>query len=545
MSSEIALSHDRVASKFGPALHFSQLPTITPSTTPDLCHIRRPTATTMPGLLQQGHKRRSLAISDDDDENDTSDRSSTSGSSKRARHARDASDRPPRANGQRRHNDTSDPPGEEEFMPGTLVRVKLTNFVTYTAAEFHLGPSLNMIIGPNGTGKSTLVCAICLGLGWSSEHLGRAKEIGLFVKNGSEEAEIEIELAAAPGMATNPVVRRLIRRSDGKTIFWVNNKQSSKAAVLALCKQFSIQIDNLCQFLPQDRVVEFAKMSDVDRLRETQRAAAPKQMVEWHDQLKALRTEEKALETKQQAEKRHLEGLERQQNADREDVERFHQREGLVQKRNCLDKVKPIIELGLLKNEANEAKQNLILARRELDQINADVEPVRQAQHEVELYKSQIENVVKLRKNRLDMIKTQADKVFAKIDQDKQAIEVFKAEIAGEAKSKKDREKVITRTNFEIQGLERLQQHEPVEYDAESFEQRKAEISTQIRSVSNRSADCDAEYSSLKARGAVLNDQNRSAQAQRKSLSTQSGKQMGILRQISRDTAQAWEWFQA
>ncbi len=53
-----------------------------------------------------------------------------------------------------------------KHQPGSIVRVKLKNFVTYTAAEFHLGPSLNMVIGPNGTGKSTLVCAICLGLGW-------------------------------------------------------------------------------------------------------------------------------------------------------------------------------------------------------------------------------------------------------------------------------------------------------------------------------------------------------------------------------------------
>ena len=50
--------------------------------------------------------------------------------------------------------------------PGAIVRVKLTNFVTYTSAEFFPGPNLNMVIGPNGTGKSTLVCALCLGLGW-------------------------------------------------------------------------------------------------------------------------------------------------------------------------------------------------------------------------------------------------------------------------------------------------------------------------------------------------------------------------------------------
>ena len=53
--------------------------------------------------------------------------------------------------------------------PGAIVRVKLTNFVTYSSAEFNPGPSLNMVIGPNGTGKSTLVCAICLGLGWGTQ----------------------------------------------------------------------------------------------------------------------------------------------------------------------------------------------------------------------------------------------------------------------------------------------------------------------------------------------------------------------------------------
>ena len=56
-----------------------------------------------------------------------------------------------------------------KHQPGSIVRVKLENFVTYTAVEFSPGPSLNMVIGPNGTGKSTLVCAICLGLGWGAQ----------------------------------------------------------------------------------------------------------------------------------------------------------------------------------------------------------------------------------------------------------------------------------------------------------------------------------------------------------------------------------------
>lgn len=60
-------------------------------------------------------------------------------------------------------------PDADGYKPGSIVRIKVNDFVTYTSAEFFPGPKLNMVIGPNGTGKSTLVCAICLGLGWGPQ----------------------------------------------------------------------------------------------------------------------------------------------------------------------------------------------------------------------------------------------------------------------------------------------------------------------------------------------------------------------------------------
>jgi structural maintenance of chromosomes protein 5 len=47
---------------------------------------------------------------------------------------------------------------------GSITRIQLENFVTYDYAEFRPGPQLNMVLGPNGTGKSSIACAICLGL---------------------------------------------------------------------------------------------------------------------------------------------------------------------------------------------------------------------------------------------------------------------------------------------------------------------------------------------------------------------------------------------
>ena len=51
-----------------------------------------------------------------------------------------------------------------EYRDGSVVRVRMQNFLTYDDAEFRPGPHLNMVVGPNGSGKSTLVCAICIGL---------------------------------------------------------------------------------------------------------------------------------------------------------------------------------------------------------------------------------------------------------------------------------------------------------------------------------------------------------------------------------------------
>ncbi|RSM03177.1 hypothetical protein CEP52_007557 [Fusarium oligoseptatum] len=84
------------------------------------------------------------------------------------------------------------------FQPGAIIRVSVENFVTYEKAEFLPGPHLNMVVGPNGTGKSSLVCAICLGLGYSPKHLGRAGSVKEFVKHGKDTATIEIELQKRP-----------------------------------------------------------------------------------------------------------------------------------------------------------------------------------------------------------------------------------------------------------------------------------------------------------------------------------------------------------
>ena len=52
------------------------------------------------------------------------------------------------------------------FVAGSIVRIKMRNFMTYDFVEFKPGPHLNMILGPNGTGKSSIAACIAIGLGF-------------------------------------------------------------------------------------------------------------------------------------------------------------------------------------------------------------------------------------------------------------------------------------------------------------------------------------------------------------------------------------------
>lgn len=125
-----------------------------------------------------GSKRIRLQSSDDEDvrdgqdglsEEDSDEDTGTSSVPSRSRDRNLPANLTSRTNGSAvapKPSDTHETPG---FKPGAIVRIKLTDFVTYTSAEFFPGPRLNMVIGPNGTGKSTLVCAICLGLGWGPQ----------------------------------------------------------------------------------------------------------------------------------------------------------------------------------------------------------------------------------------------------------------------------------------------------------------------------------------------------------------------------------------
>lgn len=247
-----------------------------------------------------------------------------------------------------------------DYKKGSITEIRLENFLTYSNVVIRPGPRLNMVVGPNGTGKSSVLNAICLGLGGSKNVLGRADDVRNFIQHGKDKAMIEITLA--PG---DHVIRRELDRNKGSekgrgrgaSTFYVNGEKFTEAQVSQLVhEEYNIQVENLCTFLPQDKVGSFSGLTPEEYLEALEKALSAnlyethQGLIESEKKLKNTSTDWKALETKLNAMQQEQERLELEK-------ERMEERRIALEQLDILDKKRLWLEVESLREQAVELKE--------------------------------------------------------------------------------------------------------------------------------------------------------------------------------------------
>ncbi|TVY55733.1 Structural maintenance of chromosomes protein 5 [Lachnellula cervina] len=434
--------------------------------------------------------------------------------------------------------------GASDFQPGAIVRVKLTNFVTYESAEFFPGPNLNMVIGPNGTGKSSLVCAICLGLGWGPSHLGRAQQIGEFVKHNTSSAQVEIELQRRPEEPRNHVVRLKIIKDGNIREFWLDDRKTSLKAVQTLTRGFNIQVDNLCQFLPQDKVSEFAALSPIELLQQTQRAAAPEEMLEQHESLKQLRKEEKSLDNQLERDKENLRTRESRQEGLRVEVQQLEERNQILENVMVLRKTVPFIEYRFARNQHIAFKNRKKEAQRCLRSLEAELEPTLQSITRKENYVGGITAAVRDRRNAVDVAEKDANILIKTIESIQEDIQDKVSKIDSEKKEEAKRRNELNKVQRNITALRARLNDEPIIFDSSEWNERIRAKEHQIKDIKTEIAATDPEKQELLQRGRLLKANIQDAKNELAAFDTQEGQQSVRLKNASEETAAAWQWVQ-
>uniref|UniRef100_A0A0E0L6N5 Structural maintenance of chromosomes protein 5 n=1 Tax=Oryza punctata TaxID=4537 RepID=A0A0E0L6N5_ORYPU len=257
--------------------------------------------------------------------------------------------------------------GDDDYVPGNIVEIELCNFMTYDHLTCRPGPRLNLVVGPNGSGKSSLVCAIALALAADPAILGRAASVAAFVKRGEDSGHVKISLRGNTPDHKLCITRKI--DTNNKSEWQLDGTTVPKKEVIDLIKKFNIQVNNLTQFLPQDRVCEFAKLTPIQLLEETEKAVGDPNLPVQHRQLIDRSKDLKILQVAVKQKEKTLNNL-KALNAELEkDVERVRQRDRLLKKAELMKKKLPWLKYDMKKKEYKEAQEKEKTEKKKMEEV--------------------------------------------------------------------------------------------------------------------------------------------------------------------------------
>ncbi|BFZ58528.1 Structural maintenance of chromosomes protein 5 [Savitreella phatthalungensis] len=406
-----------------------------------------------------------------------------------------------------------------DFALGAITRIRMQNFMTYDDIEYLPGPALNMIIGPNGSGKSTVVAGICIGLGFDPKVMGRASTLNDTIKHGRQGARLDVELRTTTGTTC---ISRIYAHADGtpnskpSNEWLIDGSRATARAVHELVSELRIQVDNLCQFLPQDKVASFARLTPIELLRETERTIRDGSLGEMHDELVKTQTAYNAGATQLANDEERLKVLRDRQSAAESEVARFHEIETLKRDLLVAEKRIPFAKYAGARQAHKQAKEDLKQAKDVLRELQRQDEPNKNRHSElVGLEEKSHKAASKCKRESekdLDMCEQLAGPMRSAEDTVAEIQRKIEAEISSERRHKSrvadfkekiahDSQEVGVRPDHEVALLairDKLSElNAAVAADKESYQKLISELRTAESSRNGRQRDLDRKKASL------------------------------------------------
>ncbi|NWW60448.1 SMC6 protein, partial [Ifrita kowaldi] len=153
---------------------------------------------------------------------------------------------------------------------GIIESIQLKNFMCHSnLGPFQFGANLNFVIGTNGSGKSSVLTALIVGLGGKATATNRGSSLKMFIQKGETSADISITLRNQGRDAFKPelygasiTVNQRINQ-DGSRTCKLKNKSgtlisSKKEELIGILDHFNIQVvDNPVSVLTQEMSKQF------------------------------------------------------------------------------------------------------------------------------------------------------------------------------------------------------------------------------------------------------------------------------------------------
>jgi structural maintenance of chromosomes protein 5 len=233
-----------------------------------------------------------------------------------------------------------------------------------------------------GTGKSALTHAICLACAGAVKSVGRADDTSHYIKVSHKRSEnedisfCEVDILRAESIVT---VRRVLSKESKSSKWFVDGKSVSQTSVKQLMDSLNIDVDNLCSFMPQDRVGSFTQQSAKGVLERTLECIKTRGDRNLHEEQMLLAEEQKNtrdLGRVKETQEALVANLQLQIDNMKSEVDRIRQR-GVVQETLQMYEVKLAVkqyqtigeEVKILQVRVDEAVRTLSAAQEEIQPL--------------------------------------------------------------------------------------------------------------------------------------------------------------------------------
>ena len=213
-------------------------------------------------------------------------------------------------------------------------------------------------------------------------------------------------------------------------------------------------------------------MNPIELLRSTQRAVAPQEMLNMHDNLKELRQQQKVVQAQQTADQNALINLEGRQRMQEADVQRMREREQIKENVRLMEAVRPFAKYRGARNRHLEAKNKRKEAAAELKRLEEEVEPALRAVNSKKTYYEMIQMVVKEKQQLIEKADRAAVNVNNQVETLGERGEEYSREQAAEAKNGREYRQRIARTEQAIARLKKQMEEEPPNLDIASYTEK-------------------------------------------------------------------------
>lgn len=330
-----------------------------------------------------------------------------------------------------------------------------------------------------------------------------------WIKHECDEALIEINIFKNE---TETVVFSRQFNQAGLDEFKIDGKKYTRKQFLIKVKEFNIQVDNLCQFLPQDRVQDFAKMNAQELLLNTQVSVCTEEVHNQFQQLLDLRAKQLDVGKDEKVRQKEVEDLQAKNEGLRPQIENIQARGNLTKDLDMTNRKLAWMESEKLATKVGEYQTDLDQAQRKLSVAEQQLDPVKKKAASIIAEKKQMEAKIETEREVAKKLQLTIAKQRDQLSRFSQEIQNAKGDLQDSITRSRERKKEMEQASTMLSALKQdlvilMKEQRPADERkalTEQLDQKTRDITQQKRSLQQKRNDAKYELEAISNNGMTL-----------------------------------------